>query len=60
MHQLSGWFVGRSILKIETIHHKALIKVVFDNDVGYDECLQMTNEVSLPQKYILALICEVL
>lgn len=36
MHQLSVWFEGRSIMKIETIHHKAL-KVVFGNYVDYDE-----------------------
>ena len=56
-HQLSVWFEGRSILKIETIHHKAL-KVVFGNYVDYDEFFQMTKDVSTPQKHVLGLICE--
>ena len=45
-------------LKIQKIHHKAL-KVVFNSDDGYDELLQMSNEITIHQKHLHALICEV-
>ena len=45
-------------LKIQKIHHKAL-KVVFNSDDGYDELLQMINEIVIHQRHLHALICEV-
>ena len=45
-------------LKIQKIHHKAL-KVVFNSDAGYDELLQMSNEITIHQKHLHASICEV-
>ena len=33
--------------------------VVFNSDSGYDELLQMNNEITIHQKYLPALICEV-
>ena len=45
-------------LKIRKIHHKAL-KFVFNSDNGYDELLQMSNEITIHQKHLHALICEV-
>ena len=45
-------------LKIQKIHHKAL-KVVFNSDDGYDELLQMSNEIIIHQKHLHVLICEV-
>ena len=45
-------------LKIQKIHHKVL-KVVFNSDNGYDELLQMSNEIIIHQKQLHALICEV-
>ena len=45
-------------LKIPKIHHKA-IKVVFNSDDGYDELFQMRNEITIHQKHLRALICEV-
>ena len=44
-------------LKIQKIHHKAL-KVVFNSDDGYDELLQMSNEITIHQEHFHALICE--
>ena len=44
--------------KIQKIHHKAL-QVVFNSDNGYDEQLQMSNEITIHQKHLHALICEV-
>ena len=32
-------------LKIQKIHHKALPKVVFNSDDGYDELLQLSNDL---------------
>lgn len=58
MHQLSVWFEGRSIMKIETIHHKAL-KVVFNSGDGYDELLQTNNEMTIHQKHLHPIISEI-
>ena len=44
--------------KLQKIHHKAL-KVVFGNEESYEELLEMNNEVSIHQKHLRALICEV-
>ena len=57
---LSGCFADRKnqYLKIQKIHHKAL-KVVFNRDDGYDELLQMSNEITIHQKHLHALICQV-
>ena len=41
-------------LKIQKIHHKALT-VVFNSDDGYDELLQMSNEITIHQKRLHAL-----
>ena len=46
-------------LKIQKNYHKAL-KVVFNSDEGYDELLQMNIEITIHQKHLHALICEVL
>ena len=35
------------------------MKVVFNSDDGYDEFLQMNNEITIHQKHLHALICEV-
>ena len=43
-------------LKIQKVHHKVL-KVVFNSDNSYDELLQMSNEITIHQKYLHALIC---
>ena len=43
---------------IQKIHHKAL-KVVFNNDDGYDELLQMKNKITIHKEQLHALICEV-
>ena len=45
-------------LKIQQIHHKGL-KVVFNSDDGYDQLLQMSNGITIHQKHLHALICEV-
>ena len=45
-------------LKVQKIHRKAL-KVMFNNKVGYGELLHLNNEVSIHQKHIHVLICEV-
>ena len=45
-------------LKIRKIHHTVL-KFVFNSDNGYDELLQMSNEITIHQKHLHALICEV-
>ena len=45
-------------LKIQKIHHKAL-KVVLNIDDGYEELLQMSNEITIHEKHLYALICEV-
>ena len=37
--------------KIKKIHHKAL-KIVFNSDDGYDELLQMSNEITIHQKHL--------
>ena len=52
------FFRKNHYLKIQKIHHKAL-KVVFNSDSGYNELLQMSNEINIHQKYLFALICEV-
>ena len=52
------WMLCRKNQKIQKIHHKAL-KVVFNSDNGYDELLQMSNEITIHQKHLHALICEV-
>ena len=44
-------------LKIQKIHRKAL-SIVFSGDEGYDELLQMNNEIH--KKHLHGLICEVL
>ena len=44
--------------KIQKIHHKTF-KVGFISDAGYDELLQMSNEINIHQKHLHALICEV-
>ena len=44
--------------KIQEIHHKVL-RVVFNSDDGYDELLQMSNEITIHGKQLHALICEV-
>ena len=52
-------FCGKNqYLKIQNIHHKAL-EVVFNSDDGYDELLQMSNEITIHQKHLHALTCEV-
>ena len=43
-------------LKIYKIHHTAL-KVVFNSNNGYDELLQMSNQITIHQRYLHALIC---
>ena len=55
------WMLCRKnqYLKIRKVHHEAL-KVVFNSDNGYDELLQMSNEISIHHKYLHALKCEVL
>ena len=40
------------------IHHKAL-EVVFNSDPGYDELLQMSNKITIHQKHLHTLTCEV-
>ena len=45
-------------LKIQKIHHKPL-KAVFNSDDGYEELLQMSNEITIDQKHPHSLICEV-
>ena len=45
-------------LKIQKIHHKALT-VVFNGHSGYDESLQMNNEITIHQKHLHALMCDV-
>ena len=45
-------------LKVQKIHRKAL-KVMVNNKVGYGELLHLNNEVSIHQKHIHVLICEV-
>ena len=45
-------------LKIQQIHHKAL-KDVSNSVDGYDELLQMNNEITIHQKHLHALISEV-
>ena len=49
------FFRKNQCLKIRKMHHKAL-KVVFNSDNGYDELLQMGNEITLHQKHLHALI----
>ena len=44
--------------QIQKINHKAL-KVVFNSDAGYDELLQLSNEITIHQKHLHALIYEV-
>ena len=39
-------------LKIQKVH-KALLKVVFNSDDGYDELLQMSNELPLTRNIIM-------
>ena len=46
------------LVKIQKIHLKVL-KVVFNSDNGYDELLQMSNEITFHQKHLQVLICEV-
>ena len=41
-------------LKIQKIHHKTL-KVVFNSHTGYDELLQMSNEITIHKKHLHAL-----
>ena len=45
-------------LKIQKIYHKTF-KVVFNSDDGCDELLQMSNGITIHQKHLHALICEV-
>ena len=45
-------------LKIQKIHHKGL-KVVFNSDDGYDELFQMGNEITIQQKDLHVLTCQV-
>ena len=45
-------------LKIQNINHKSL-KVVFSKNAGCDELLQMSNEITIHQKHLHALIYEV-
>ena len=45
-------------LKIQKIHHKA-IKVVFTSYDAYDELLQMSSKITIHQKHLHALMCEV-
>ena len=45
-------------LKIQKIRHKAL-KVVFNRDNGYDELLQMSNEITIHLKHLHVLMCKV-
>ena len=44
--------------KIQKIHHKSL-KVVFNRDEEYLSLLEINNEISIHQKHLHALICEV-
>ena len=48
----------KQYLKIQTIHHKAL-KMVYTSNKNYDELLRDTNEFSIQQRHLHALICEV-
>ena len=50
--------IKNQYLKIQKIHHKA-IKVVFNSDDGYGELFQMGNEITIQQKDLHALTCEV-
>ena len=45
-------------LKIQK-HHLKAIKVVFNSDDGYDELLQMNNEITMHQKHLHALTYKV-
>ena len=46
-------------LKIQKIHRKAL-RIVFNSDEGYDELLQMSNEITIHKKHLHRLKCQVL
>ena len=37
----------------------AMMNYVFNSDDGYDELLQMSNEITIHQKHFHALICKV-
>ena len=45
-------------LKIQKIHHKPL-KVEFNSGDGYDELLHKSNEITIHQKHLHALICTI-
>ena len=52
--QFSGCFVeGISIQKFKKINHKTL-KVVFNNDDGYNKLFQMSNEITTHQTHLRA------
>ena len=44
--------------KIQNIHHKTL-EIIFNSVDGYGELLQMSTEITIHQKYLHALICQV-
>ena len=48
----------KKYLKIQKIQHKAL-KVVYNSNENYDELLRDNNEVSIHQRHLRALMCEV-
>ena len=51
------FFRKNQYLKIQKMHRKPL-KVVFNSDDGYDELLHMSNEITIHQKHLHALICK--
>ena len=48
----------KQYLKIQKIHLKSL-KVVYNNNRNYDELLWDNNEISIHQRHLRILICEV-
>ena len=57
-HELSECFVG-TIRRDNQKNYQKALKVIFNSDDGYDELLQMNNEITIHQKHLHALICEV-
>ena len=49
----------KQYLKIQKIHHKAIKVVYNDSNRNYDEPLRDNNEISIHQRYIRVLVCEV-
>ena len=57
-HELSECFVG-TIRRDNQKNYQKALKVIFNSDDGYDELLQMNNEITIHQEHFHALICEV-